>query len=370
VKIAILGTRGIPNNYGGFEQFAEYISVGLVNKGHDVTVYNPAFHPYECSEFKGVKIIKISSPEEKIGSAGNFIYDYNCLRDAARRGFDIIYEAGYATCSPFFYLLNQTGSRLVTNMDGLEWKRSKWNFVTRKIMKYLESLAVKKSQYLISDNRGIQEYYEKKYNKKSFFISYGADITTEHDKQYLKEFDISKEDYFLLIARIEPENSIELVLEAYQQSGRSEAFLIIGNYKTKYGSYLCDRFNQANVKFCGGVYNRPALDSLRFYCKAYLHGHSVGGTNPSLLEAMASSCFIIAHENSFNRSVLKSNAFYFNSVESLKDIFNGIDGHISAVKKNYINNNIREIKENYSWHSIIGKHEEVFKTILLESKHS
>ena len=102
MKIAILGTRGIPNNYGGFEQFAEHLSIGLVQKGHDVTVYNPHFHPYNIPEFKGVTIIKIESPEKKLGSAGNFIYDYRCLKDAMYKKFDIIYEAGYATCSPFF----------------------------------------------------------------------------------------------------------------------------------------------------------------------------------------------------------------------------------------------------------------------------
>ena len=137
MKIAILGTRGIPNNYGGFEQFAEYISIGLVKKGHDVTVYNPSFHPYKETKFKGVNIIKAYSPEEKLGSMGNFIYDYNCLKDAKQRNFDIIYEAGYATCSPFFYLLKSKKSKLITNMDGIEWKRSKWNFLTKKLMKFL-----------------------------------------------------------------------------------------------------------------------------------------------------------------------------------------------------------------------------------------
>src|SRR5215216_3264604 len=124
MRIAILGTRGIPNNYGGFEQFAEYISIGLAKKGHDVTVYNPKFHPYKEAEFKGVNIIKVYSPEEKLGSVGNFIYDYNCLKDAKQRNFDVIYEAGYATCSPFFYLLKSKKSKLIINMDGIEWKRS------------------------------------------------------------------------------------------------------------------------------------------------------------------------------------------------------------------------------------------------------
>ena len=200
MKIAILGTRGIPNNYGGFEQFAEYISVGLVKKGHQVTVYNPHFHPYGEATFNGVSIIKINSPEDKIGAAGNFIYDYRCLKDAIRRDFDIIYEAGYGTCSPFFYLVRGHEARLITNMDGLEWKRSKWNYVTRQLMKYFEYLAVKKSHYLISDNLGIKEYYKNNFNKDSFYLAYGADPIDVPDIDVLNNYHLKKKDYLMLIA--------------------------------------------------------------------------------------------------------------------------------------------------------------------------
>jgi glycosyltransferase involved in cell wall biosynthesis len=364
MKIAILGTRGIPNNYGGFEQFAEYISVGLVKKGHDVTVYNPHFHPYNMPDFKGVNIITIKSPEEKLGSAGNFIYDYNCLKDATYRRFDIIYEAGYATCSPFFYLIKSTGAKLITNMDGLEWKRSKWNFFTKKLMKYLERNAVKKSQYIIADNKGIQQYYRKEYNKESFFIPYGANVPENENVAYLEKFDIKKGNYFLLIARLEPENNIELIFEAYIKSQRDEKLLVIGDNNTKYARFLANKFKHKCIQLCGGIYNKEVLDSLRFHCKAYLHGHSVGGTNPSLLEAMASSCFIIAHKNSFNSSVLKECGVYFDSIETLKSIFTNVDAEIFNYKTKFIQGNLNEINENYNWQLIIDKHEKIFKSIL------
>ena len=368
MKIAILGTRGIPNNYGGFEQFAEYISIGLVKKGHDVTVYNPKFHPYNEPEFKGVNIIKVNSPEETLGSVGNFIYDYNCLKDAKQRNFDVIYEAGYATCSPFFYLLKSKESKLITNMDGLEWKRSKWNFFTKKLMKLLEKNAVKKSQYIISDNKGIQQYYKQTYNKESFFVPYGADLPESVDINFVKKLGLEEGNYFILIARLEPENNIETILKAYTKSKRTERFLVIGNNTTKYALYVKSKFNTSNIEFCGSIYNKEMLDSLRFYAKAYLHGHSVGGTNPSLLEAMASSSFIIAHKNSFNISVLKTGGIYFGSIEELEKIFTTIDTYIIKKKASFIQSNLCEIDKNYNWQSIIDKHEEIFKTILLKNK--
>jgi glycosyltransferase involved in cell wall biosynthesis len=367
MKIAILGTRGIPNNYGGFEQFAEFISIGLVERGHDVTVYNPYNHPHALDEFKGVKIIRIPSPEKKLGSAANFVYDYYCLKDAAERNFDIVYEAGYATCSPFFYLLKHTKTKLITNMDGLEWKRSKWNSLTKQLMKSLEFLAVRRSHYLIADNPGIQQYYKEKYNKDVFMIPYGANLSLDHNQHDLQSFKVTPGNYFMLIARMEPENNIDLILKAYKNSRRTEPFLVIGSHQAKYGKYLYNKFHNGAIRFLGSIYDKNVLDSLRFYCKAYLHGHSVGGTNPSLLEAMASSAFIIAHRNPFNASVLKTNALYFDTLENLYDQYISIEERITSCKTKFISNNIDEINANYQWQSIIDQHEAIFRSIVFAS---
>lgn len=152
MKIAFVSVRGIPNNYGGFEQFAEYISVGLVKRGHEVTVYSPSYHPYKDDEYKGVKIKHIYSPETWMGgSIGSFFYDFMSLKDALKReNFDIIYEAGYTSIIPafiWFDVKNVTKSIVVTNMDGLEYKRTKFNKWVRKFVFWEERMAVKHSHY-------------------------------------------------------------------------------------------------------------------------------------------------------------------------------------------------------------------------------
>jgi hypothetical protein len=231
MKIAILGTKGIPNNYGGYEQFAEYISVELVKLGHSVTVYNPNYHPYSETKYNGVNIVSIFSPENVIGSAANFIYDHLCLKHALKQDFDIIYEAGYHSVALSLKLLrvkNMTGPVLITNMDGLEWKRSKWNSLTRRLIKALEKIAINHSPYLISDNEGIRNYYLKNFNRDSFFIPYGAELMKDPDETHLIEYDLKIHEYFMLIARLEPENNIEPVVEGYLKSASHLPLIIIG----------------------------------------------------------------------------------------------------------------------------------------------
>ena len=164
MKIAFISTRGIPNNYGGFEQFAEYISVGLAKRGHEVTVYSPQFHPYKENMYKGVRIKHIYSPETWMGSSvGSFFYDFASLKDALKNeDFDIIYEAGYTSIIPAYIWFNVKKRKrpiFTTNMDGLENKRSKFSPMVRRFLDWEEKMAVKYSHYLIADNMGIHDYY-------------------------------------------------------------------------------------------------------------------------------------------------------------------------------------------------------------------
>lgn len=175
MKIAFISTRGIPNNYGGFEQFAEYISVGLVQRGHEVTVYSPKFHPYKDDSYKGVKIKHNYSPETWMGSSvGSFFYDFASLKDALRNeDFDIIYEAGYTSIIPAYIWFNVKKRKrpiFITNMDGLENKRSKFSPMVRRFLDWEEKMAVRYSHYLIADNMGIHDYYKEKYGKESKFF--------------------------------------------------------------------------------------------------------------------------------------------------------------------------------------------------------
>lgn len=310
LSIGIIGTRGIPNNYGGFEQFAEYLSLGLVEEGYDITVYNTHDHLYKENVWNGVRIIHCHNYESKLGTMGQFFYDLNCILNCRKQNFDIILQLGYTSNSIWGWLLPST-SIVTTNMDGLEWKRTKYSKLVRYYLKWAEKLGVYFSDYLISDSTGIQSYLKEKYNKNSTYIPYGATVFKTPDKTILDSFNIIAYEYNLLIARLEPENSIETILDGVTASHTKSIFLVIGNYKTKFGQYLQNKYiSEKNIKFCGTIYNIDTLNNLRYYSNIYFHGHTVGGTNPSLLEAMASSSLIAAHNNLFNKSILNDDAFF------------------------------------------------------------
>ena len=376
MKIAFISTRGIPNNYGGFEQFAEYISVGLAQRGHEVVVYSPKFHPYQEDTYKGVRLKHIYSPETWMGSSvGSFFYDFASLCDALKKeDFDIIYEAGYTSIIPAYIWFNVRKRKrpiFTTNMDGLENKRSKFSPMVRRFLDWEEKMAVKYSHYLIADNMGIRDYYKEKYDKESKFLAYGADIHDDFNADYLKEFGLQPEEYYILIARLEPENNIVMAIEGYlhsKENGR-RPLIVVGKTNTPHGKELVEKYgNEKNVRFVGGIYDFKKLDSVRHFSKAYFHGHSVGGTNPSLLEAMAAGCFIFAHDNIFNRAVLEENAFYYPSADKVAEYLNRIDTMAEESKIQYTANNIEVIRNEYSWEHLVDEHEKYFQWLLEQNE--
>lgn len=376
MKIAFISTRGIPNNYGGFEQFAEYISVGLAQRGHEVVVYSPKFHPYQEDTYKGVRLKHIYSPETWMGSSvGSFFYDFASLCDALKKeDFDIIYEAGNTSIIPAYIWFNVRKRKrpiFTTNMDGLENKRSKFSPMVRRFLDWEEKMAVKYSHYLIADNMGIHDYYKEKYDKESKFLAYGADIHDDFNADYLKEFGLQPEEYYILIARLEPENNIVMAIEGYlhsKENGR-RPLIVVGKTNTPHGKELVEKYgNEKNVRFVGGIYDFKKLDSVRHFSKAYFHGHSVGGTNPSLLEAMAAGCFIFAHDNIFNRAVLEENAFYYPSADKVAEYLNRIDTMAEESKIQYTANNIEVIRNEYSWEHLVDEHEKYFQWLLEQNE--
>ncbi len=358
MKIGIIGTRGIPNNYGGFEQLAQYLSLGLVNKGHHVTVYNSTLHPFQESVWNGVSIVHCKDPEDKFGTVGQFIYDYNCFSHAKSQNFDVLINLGY-TSSSFWLKMIGKKTKLITNMDGLEWKRSKYNGSVKRFLKYAEKQAANNSNILVADSIAIQDYLLKKYNKKSHYIAYGAAIFEDTDKEIISQFNLIPFEYYLIIARLEPENNIEMALDGYILSKSKFPFLIIGNHKTKYGSFLTEKYQQhKSIQFLGPIYDLKMINNLRFYTRMYFHGHSVGGTNPSLIEAMACSANIASHHNEFNKGVLNSDAYFFSNNNEVADIINHEDLNQTEINKK---NNLVKIKKQFSWPFIIDAYENVFR---------
>lgn len=365
MKIAILGTRGIPNYYGGFEQFAEFFSVYLVQKGHEVHCYNSHNHKFQEKTFRGVNIIHQHDPEYKYGTFGQFIYDYNCIIDSRKRDFDIILQLGYTSNSIWYFLLPKKPI-IITNMDGIEWKRSKYSRPVQQFLRFAERLAAISSDYLVSDSLGIQTFLKKRYKKDSTYIAYGANPFNNPNEAILEQYQVEKENFNMIMARFEPENNLEMVLDGVVKSNDSTPILVIGNHNTKYGEYLKKRYqNYASIRFMGAIYNLEHLNNLRYFSKLYFHGHSVGGTNPSLLEAMASKALILAHNNDFNKGIIKQNGYYFANSEEVKNL-------LLTIKKNdnlqFIQNNFEAIVNEFNWDKINGQYLTLFEECLARVK--
>lgn len=364
MRIAILGSRGIPNCYGGFEQFAEYLSVGLAREGIRVTVYNSSNHPYKDQDYKGVRIRHCFDPEDRLGTIGQFIYDLNCIRDCRSASFDIILQLGYTSSSVWGRLLPPE-ALTVTNMDGLEWKRSKYRPLVRKFLKAAENWAVKTSDYFIADSVGIQQYLKEIYNIDSEYIPYGAEIGLTFDQSALDLYGLKPNCYNLIIARAEPENNIETIVQGCLRA--ESPLVIVGNFhQTAYGRRIIEKYGDyPEIRIVGAVYDKHLLDSLRHHANLYFHGHSVGGTNPSLLEAMAAGAVICAHNNIFNRSVLKDEAFYFETAPEVAQVLE--PGPDKDLKEKFREQNLLKIKTSYTWPLIIEKYKSYFESLLSQS---
>ena len=273
---------------------------------------------------------------------------------------DIILELGLITSSLSIIFCNHKNKIIVTNLDGLEWKRTKWNWLVQKLTKLLEKYGIKYSDYIISDNLGIQDYVKKEYNKDSQFIAYGANEVLEYNEEILKIYDLKPYKYFFTIARIEPENNLEMMIQGYIQSKSNLSYIIVGNHITPYADYLKDKYRDKGIYFLGSIFNKDHLDVLRHFSKFYLHGHSVGGTNPALLEAAAAGAFIFSHNNIFNNSVIKNKENSFCNSSELAGLINRKEDN----REKQVKENINEIKKTYNWEKIIDEYERYFKEII------
>ncbi len=362
MKVGILGSRGIPNQYGGFEQFAGHLALGLLKRGVEVWVYCSDSHPIKNTTWNGINRILCRDPEDKIGRAGQFFYDFNCINDSRKRNFDIIYQLGYTSNSVWFRRLPD-GPAVVTNMDGLEWKRSKYSPLVRRFLKYAEKLAVISSDALIADSKEIAKHLRTVYNANSTFIPYGAELFENPNEDSVKNEGLKPFNYHLLIARMQPDNHIEEIIQGVINSNTDTPLLVVGNTDNSFGKYLMKNYRDDKIKFGGAIFNKDLLNNLRHFSTLYFHGHSAGGTNPSLLEAMAANAWICAHDNQFNREVLRENAFYFKSSDDITNILNHLETK-ESLRNKFTSINRKTIEEKYNWESIIERYHAFFNELL------
>ncbi len=358
MKVAIIGTVGIPANYGGFETLVEQ----LVRHNHDDNLQYAVY----CSKksYNDKRWVYHGAKTEYVGLSANGIqsipYDILSLMKAARNS-DVILILGVSGCAflPIFRLFSK--KKLVINIDGLEHRRDKWNNWIRKFLKFSEKQAVKYGDIIVTDNQGITDYVSTEYGKPSQLIAYGGDhVLTEIDENFtekvLKKYNLTSGDYALGICRIEPENNVHIILEAFEKAKKKIVF--IGNWqKSEFGRNLAENYkNSIYVKITPAVYDLDVLNVLRSNCSIYLHGHSAGGTNPSLVEAMFFEKPIIAFDCVYNRESTENKATYFSSVEELINALN--DNNIDLVANAEA---MREVAvRRYKWETIARQYEKLY----------
>lgn len=363
-KIAILGTRGIPARYGGFETFAERLAVGLCARGFDVTVFCESDKTSRSDTLDGVHLKYQSSPQ--LGPFRTILFDLRCLW-AARSGYDVVYMLGYGA-APFCLLPRMWGSEVWINPDGLEWARAKWSFAARAYFRLMEWVSTRVASRLIADSGAIAESLSSRHGRlrACSVIAYGCDIIhAAPDVELLSEWNLAPAGYYLVVCRLEPENHIMEILRAFQLSNSEKKLVVVGNHLagTRYVEQLRG-VQDSRIRLIGTVYDHAKLVSLRYHSFAYLHGHSVGGTNPSLLEAMGCGNLIVAHDNPFNRETLATSALFFEGVEDLKEIVKRIESCNFDAPKMRLETRQRAA-DHYSWPAIVEQYTDLLNSTLL-----
>lgn len=359
MRLQILGTRGVPATHGGFETFAQHFAVYLCSKGWRVTVYcqEEGSGPIFEDEWFGIHRVHIPVTQE--GAMGTIIFDWKSTIHAAKRSIPIL-TLGYNTAI-FSLLYRIKGIKNIINMDGIEWRRGKWSTLERTWLYINEKLGAWLGNHLIADHPEIKKHLSKFVSSsKITVIPYSADIIRSADEAYLVSFDLVKNRYAVLIARPEMENSILQIVRAYSLVRRGMPLVVLGNYIPENNDYHKSVLDAASdeIKFVGAIYDKNIVQALRFFSRFYIHGHTVGGTNPSLVEALGASSAVLAHNNRFNRWVAGDKARYFLTEKDLAMQIRVLleDDELIAEMKNH---SLEQIEKNYTWDKIHKAYERV-----------
>ncbi len=310
LRIALMGTRGVPARYGGFETAVEEVGQRLVARGHEVVVYcRSGKGTQRQAEYRGMKLVHL--PSLRTRSLETLSHTALSVGHLFFRRADVAIVFNSAN-SPWLPVVRAAGVPVATHVDGLEWKRAKWGPVGKRYYRIAESLAVRWSDALIADAAGIQDYYRAEFGVESTYLAYGAPILEGHAADRLSELDLTPGNYHLVVARFEPENHVHVVVEGFVHSGASLPLVVVGSapYSDGYTQHVIS-LGDERVRFVGGLWDQELLDQLYANARIYWHGHSVGGTNPSLLRAMGAGTATNAFDVNFNREVLGLNGEYF-----------------------------------------------------------
>lgn len=332
LKIAMIGTRGVPAAYGGFETAVEEIGKRLVAHGHEVTVYCRNIDGPRTKTHLGMKLVYL--PALRLKAAETLSHTaFSVLHAAVTTKHDMAFVFNAAN-APFVPVLRARGIPTAVHVDGLEWMRGKWSGAGRGYYLGVEKLAVKWADALIADSQGIADYYTNKFGVDTELLTYGSPILRHAASDRLAELGLEPGTFHLVVARFEPENHVDMIVKGYSQSAAKYPLIVVGSapYSAAYtGSIEAIASTDPRVHLLGGIWDQEQLDQLYAHALTYAHGHSVGGTNPSLLRAMGGGTPVLAFDVEFNREVLGEHGMYFDTPDAFQERIDYAERHASQL---------------------------------------
>lgn len=360
MHVALIGTRGVPARYGGFETAIEEIGWRLADRGHQVVVFSrPQDGDEQLKEYRGMTVVNL--PALKKRSLETLSHTALSVVNKHLKGADaaIVFNAANA---PFLPPIRARGIPVATHVDGLEWRRTKWGPIGQRYYRLAESLAVRYSDVLIADAQGIADYYEDEFGAPTRLIAYGAPILTDAGSDRLAELDLAPQHYHLVVARMEPENHVYEIVKGFVTSQAALPLVVVGS--APYADAYIDKIRNAadiRVRMIGGVWDQTQLNQLYANSLSYLHGHSVGGTNPSLLRAAGAGAFVIAFDVPFNREVVGAHAEYFSTRAGVSEQVEAAEAAPASCRRRGLE--LQEDIKRYSWDTVTDQYEEMLNDL-------
>lgn len=358
LRIALIGTRGVPAAYGGFETAVEEVGRRLVERGHRVLVYGRDAGTAGDVHL-GMRRVTLPSVRHKALETLSHTA-LSTLHAVTRARPDAAFVFNAAN-SPFLPLLRARGIPVALHMDGLEWRRSKWGPRGKAYYRQAEAFGVRTADAIIADAPGIADYYDHQFGVRSELIRYGAPLLDDASADGIRALDLEPGGYHLVVARFEPENHVREIVEGYAASSAVRPLVVVGSapYAAEYTAAI-DAAAAADprIRLLGGVYDQDLLDALYHHASTYLHGHSVGGTNPSLLRAMGAGTAVIAFDVVFNREVLGERGWYFAGPSEVAQAVDAAEADAAAVAEVGRELRLRAADE-FSWEDVTSAYEDL-----------
>jgi glycosyltransferase involved in cell wall biosynthesis len=354
--LRILGTRGVPAAHGGFETFAEQLSLYLVRRGWRVIVYCQEDGAGDVTESTWCGVERVTIPISQKGPPATILFDWKSIRHAAKFN-DLCLTLGYNTAALCAWL-RLKGIRNLINMDGVEWRRAKWGRGAKAWFWLNDWAGCWLANHLIADHPEIARHLETRVSRhKITTIAYGAKQLKGPGEGPLRPYGLKPGGYITLVARAEPENSVLEIIQGFSRRPRGVRLVVLGQYFDYYPYHAKVKAAASDeVTFLGAIYEKSVLESLRYHGLAYLHGHQVGGTNPSLVEAMGAGNAVIAHDNRFNHWVAGDGARYFRTADDLDAALTEVLAAPERLAKMRASSVVR-VEENFTWESILTQYE-------------